>query len=345
MTIYDRPDEKVMAEAALAGEVQAFPDILRGWGVTFDQTGGFPPMEWFNALAKRGDQAVRYFMQRGLPEWSGTEDYPQGAYIQYAGNAYVSKRANVNKPPAASPNDWAAWAMTFDQAYALMGNRLQRFTASGSFVVPAGVTTLYVSGCGGGGGGGGAGSNNTGGAASAGGGGGGAGQPALRTPVAVTPGQVLPITVGAAGAGAPGAAQGVATTSAQIGGNGGVSSVGSLLTLAGGGGGGGGTQGAASGAIAGAVGGNGYPNGGYSSDGLNSSGDNGFSGMSGAGGSSPFGGGAACTRGAKSAGGGLPGLSAGGYGAGGGGGGPVYSTGGPGGPGGSGSPGVLLLEW
>jgi len=117
MTIYDRPDELVTAEGALAGEVLDFPDIARGWGITFEQTGGLPPVEWMNGLFRRIDRATRYFMQRGLPEWSETEDYPLGAYVQYAGNAYLSKRANTNKQPGAggSSNDWGRWSITRDE--------------------------------------------------------------------------------------------------------------------------------------------------------------------------------------------------------------------------------------
>ena len=67
----------------------------------------------------------------------------------------------------------------------------QEFTASGSFTVPAGVTLVYVSGCAGGGG---SVSNGTD-APSI----GGAGRSVVRKPMAVTPGAVLPVVVGAAG--------------------------------------------------------------------------------------------------------------------------------------------------
>ncbi|MEE2496982.1 hypothetical protein, partial [Pseudomonas aeruginosa] len=65
MTQYKRPDEAVFASGAKPGELEAFPDIARGWGVAFEQTAGIPPMEWFNALFKRTDEAIRYLMQRG----------------------------------------------------------------------------------------------------------------------------------------------------------------------------------------------------------------------------------------------------------------------------------------
>ena len=111
MTIYPRPDEKVFAENALAGEIQDFPDILRGWGVTFDQTDGFPPMEWFNALARRQDEAIRYLIQHGIPEWSPTEQYPAGAYVQEDGRTWKSSAANAGMRPSTTPASWSSWGL------------------------------------------------------------------------------------------------------------------------------------------------------------------------------------------------------------------------------------------
>ncbi|MCX8566819.1 MAG: Carbohydrate binding domain-containing protein [Glomeribacter sp. 1016415] len=112
MTLYQRPDEHVFAQGARPGEVQPFPDLSRGWGVAFEQTGGIPPMEWFNFIGKRADEAIRYLMQRGLPEWSETEDYPEGSYIQYSGKTYRAKAANQGKPPQISLAEWEEWGLT-----------------------------------------------------------------------------------------------------------------------------------------------------------------------------------------------------------------------------------------
>lgn len=68
----------------------------------------------------------------------------------------------------------------------------QEFTASGNFTVPGGVTRVFVSGCGGGGGSVYDGVNAP--------GAGGAGRSVVRKPMAVTPGAVLPVVIGAAGA-------------------------------------------------------------------------------------------------------------------------------------------------
>ncbi len=112
MTLYQRPDKHVFAEGARPGEVQPFPDLSRGWGVAFEQTGGIPPMEWFNFIGKRADEAIRYLMQRGLPEWSGTEEYPAGSYIQYAGQSYRAKVENKGKAPQNSLAEWEEWGLT-----------------------------------------------------------------------------------------------------------------------------------------------------------------------------------------------------------------------------------------
>lgn len=113
MAIYNKPDENVFASSAKPGEVSNFPDIGRGWGVSFDQTGGIPPMEWFNFLFKRNDEKFGYLFQRGLSEWSSTQTYPVGALVQYKSLTYKAKRENTNKKPdEAQSNDWQRWGFT-----------------------------------------------------------------------------------------------------------------------------------------------------------------------------------------------------------------------------------------
>lgn len=113
MAIYNKPDENVFASNAKQGEVSNFPDIGRGWGVSFDQTGGIPPMEWFNFLFKRNDEKFGYLFQRGLSEWSATQSYPEGALVQYKNLTYKAKRANTNKKPdEAQSSDWQRWGFT-----------------------------------------------------------------------------------------------------------------------------------------------------------------------------------------------------------------------------------------
>ncbi|QJD69039.1 phage tail protein [Xanthomonas campestris pv. badrii] len=163
-----------------------------------------------------------------------------------------------------------------------------RFEASGNFVVPAGVTAIYVSACAAGGGGGGGGtraekSNGSGTYTATGGGGGGAGRSIQRVRFAVTPGSTLPIVIGAGGA--AGAGSRTDGASGAAGGAGGATVIGGLVSLSGGQGGGGGFTGANQ--VGGAAGGDGYPAGGDSASIAAVS----PYGPAGTGGSCPFGGG------------------------------------------------------
>ncbi|ROL82734.1 hypothetical protein BK636_10640 [Pseudomonas chlororaphis] len=210
------------------------------------------------------------------------------------------------------------------------GLGIQRFTANGSFTVPEGVTKIWLSGCAGGGGGGACPGGTS--ATSSGGGGGGAGQPVIRFPVSVTPGQVIPVVIGAAGVGANGA---VLATS---GGNTLVGTAGSLLSLSGGNGGASGVN--LSGYVPGPPGGNGFPAGGDATD----VSPNTVAGIGGTGASGPFGAGGGISRSGTSS--GVPGKPAFGYGAGGSGAGGYYIAGtGLAQPGGNGVPGFMLIEW
>lgn len=210
-----------------------------------------------------------------------------------------------------------------------------RLTTSGNFTVPAGVTTLYLSGCaGGGGGGGGGGSSAV--VVGGGGSGGGAGQSVIKIPVTVTPGQTINVTIGAGGAGGTAGSSGGSNGGPGV--NGGNTVFGSLLTLLGGGGGSAGQTGASNGA--GGIGTTGYPIGSSGSDSVVNCGG----GDGGSGGTSPYGGGGGKGRSGRPNGG--PGFNAGGNGGGGGGGGGTYQYG-PGlaGAGGNGTSGILIVEW
>ena len=91
----------------------------------------------------------------------------------------------------------------------------QRSAGSGSFVVPTGITTIYITGSGGGGGGGKAYNQNK---YTRHGNGGTAGGICIRQPVTVTPGATYSWTVGAGGAGGAG-------VNSKSGSNGGASTV------------------------------------------------------------------------------------------------------------------------
>lgn len=106
MSVINRPDYKIFGQDARTGEMDAFPDILRGWGVTLDQTAGKPPLEWFNALGRRVDEWLLYLTQRGIAEWEKTVDYPKSAVTQHAGVIYIALRPTRDEPPDLSQNSW-----------------------------------------------------------------------------------------------------------------------------------------------------------------------------------------------------------------------------------------------
>lgn len=106
MSVQNKPDYKIFAGGAKPGEVVTFPDILRGWGVTLDTTGGIPPMEFFNSFGKRLNEWLMYLTQRGTPEWDAAVDYPKDAMIQYAGVYYVSLKVTKGEQPNNSQASW-----------------------------------------------------------------------------------------------------------------------------------------------------------------------------------------------------------------------------------------------
>jgi len=218
------------------------------------------------------------------------------------------------------------------------GKGIARFTANGSFTIPAGVTTVYVSGCAGGGGGGGSGSGSSSWMAAA--GGGGAGQSVIRQPFTVTPGQKLTIVIGAGGAaglGGPANSNGSQGNSGTAGGNTTITEVG-LALIGGGGGGGSSTYPSVWGNTAGpGGGGGGYPYGSIGCSGPTIS----VCYPGGIGGSSPFGGGGSTSNWYW---GGNVSTAGGAFG-GGGGGGFASSVNNLGIAGANGAPGLILIEW
>jgi hypothetical protein len=194
-------------------------------------------------------------------------------------------------------------------------SQMQAFTASGSFTVPVNVTRIKVTVIGGGGAGG---SNG-----SCPGGGGGAGGSAIAILTSLTPGAIVPITVGAGGT----------ASASSTGSSGGTSSFGTYASATGGTGGvGGSSYGPMAGGQGGAgVGGTINNNGSYGTDCV-------LYGARGGDGGGPGNG-----RGTTGA---LTGIAAQGYGGGGGGGGSNSTTGaGIGALGGAGAAGIVIVEY
>lgn len=290
--------------------------IAQGW------TAEIPPRQWFNWDQNRKDQAIAHINQHGIPVWDAVTEYQaNSSYTKGSdGRLYFCTVTNTNKDPVTDRTSWQP---------VLAPSGIQRFTANGNFTVPSGVQTVYVTAIGGGGGGGGGAGYYNGGSAGA--GGGGAGRSAIKVPVQVTPGSIIPVTIGSAGVrGTGGGPGGVG----QNGGNGGTTSFGTFITLAGGGGGtaGGVNNGGKDGGVGGSGGGS------YGTDGVSI-----LAGTGGTGGSSPLGTAGGSGRGGSS--GGQNATEGFGFGAGGGGGGGSYGSGTSGGNGSNGLPGILIVEW
>lgn len=113
MSIQNKPDYKIFADGAKPGEVVAFPDVLRGWGVTLDATGGIPPMEFMNGIMKRLNEWLMYLTQRGIPEWDASVDYPKSSVVMMNNGFYVSLKQNKGDSPSSSQNSWGKFSEFF----------------------------------------------------------------------------------------------------------------------------------------------------------------------------------------------------------------------------------------
>lgn len=107
MEIVKKPDIRVFASEAKTGEIIAFPDVLRGWGVTLDQTQGKPPLEWMNDAFNRIDLNNLYLLQQGIPEWSALIRYPLHSVVKHEGKIYLCTLENENYTPSTSSDRWS----------------------------------------------------------------------------------------------------------------------------------------------------------------------------------------------------------------------------------------------
>lgn len=317
-------------QATVPTEIQ--PDgsvsIIQGYGPDYQRpTDGTDPQAkvidraTFNGLMNDITASIGEVQLYGMPAWSsGMAPYPANAQVMHKGSVWSSRTDNNSSEPGSD----ASWVNPLSRG-------VQKFTSDGTFVVPAGVNVVYLSGSGGGGGGGGGAGRASSSNAAGGGGGGGAGRSALKEAVSVVSGQSIAVRIGAAGSRGAG---GPTNSSGGTGGSGGETSFGSLLSLSGGAGGGAGIAGVGSG------GAGGVPGGQWGGDGIPDL----KGGDGGSGGGGPFGTGGGGGRAKRST--GVADATAGfAYGGGGGGGGGAYGSATSGSQGGAGMPGVLIVEW
>lgn len=107
MEIINKPDLRVFASEAKSGEVAKFPDILRGWGITFEQTQGKPPLEWMNDAFNRIDLNNLYLLQQGVAEWQKEIRYPKNSIVKKDGKLYLCLIENENNEPSQYSDKWS----------------------------------------------------------------------------------------------------------------------------------------------------------------------------------------------------------------------------------------------
>ncbi|WP_392561548.1 phage tail protein [Orbus sturtevantii] len=106
MKVQNKPDYLVFASDAQAGELEPFPNIARGWGITIEQTESKPPMEWMNDAFNRIDKNTLYLLQQGVPEWDSAVVYPVDAVIKYQSELYIAIIENENAIPLSHFEKW-----------------------------------------------------------------------------------------------------------------------------------------------------------------------------------------------------------------------------------------------
>ena len=115
--IYTKPRAELFAQDAPPSEIKPFAAWLRGLGIAFDETNGYPELESFNGLLQALNGYIKYLEQNGFAEWSSDLEYPIGAGVRVGAVWYRAKAQNTNKPPATSQNEWAVFLNASDLSF------------------------------------------------------------------------------------------------------------------------------------------------------------------------------------------------------------------------------------
>lgn len=149
MTIYKQPDAQAFAENAPSSEIATFTAWLRGLGIAFDETNGFPQMEGINDVLNRITQGIKYLEQYGIPLWRSDLEYPVGASVVYNGIQYRCIAQNTNAQPDLSQLSWQSaivdnltTASKTQMLSANQGKVLADMLKSGTGIQVIGNTTL-----------------------------------------------------------------------------------------------------------------------------------------------------------------------------------------------------------
>lgn len=134
MTLYAQPRAEVFASSAPPSEIQPFDAWLRGLGIAFDETNGYPEMTGLNGLFNALNLYIKYLEQNGFAEWRSDMEYPQGAGVRVGLVWYRAKVQNTNKPPATSQTEWElflnASALSYQEPLYIDGNTIKIRDAS-----------------------------------------------------------------------------------------------------------------------------------------------------------------------------------------------------------------------
>ena len=134
MTLYTQPRAEVFASSAPPSEIQPFEAWLRGLGIAFDETNGYPEMTGLNGLFNALNLYIKYLEQNGFAEWRSDMEYPQGAGVRVGLVWYRAKLQNTNKPPATSQTEWElflnASALSYQEPLYIDGNTIKIRDAS-----------------------------------------------------------------------------------------------------------------------------------------------------------------------------------------------------------------------
>jgi microcystin-dependent protein len=98
MALVARPDFSVMWAESGARQSPTTAKIGTGW------VAEIPPYQWENAVQYRQDQGIKYLMQRGVPEWSASEDYAGGLSYTVGGDGVLYRAVLTSGPTTAVVN-------------------------------------------------------------------------------------------------------------------------------------------------------------------------------------------------------------------------------------------------
>jgi hypothetical protein len=140
MTAYAKPPVKpAWAESASNPAdivTMTDADVQSGWPLSPTP----PSRQRFNYILNFCANAIRYFCQRGLPDWDAAESYTTGAIVRDTANGltYQALVNTINQRPSTNPAVWTGWGHTDAKVTSLALTFLKNIFNT----VPAGAPTL-----------------------------------------------------------------------------------------------------------------------------------------------------------------------------------------------------------